>query len=135
MLASALLLVLAGTPGTAGAVAEMSKGSALYRVCQAEVRLMDLPDLRKATQSDLLNGAYCVGYLNGYLSNLHPTAAVCTGGATTGSLVRAYVDFMAKNPGMLEQDQKIGLAMALSDAYRCRLDSTPAPSRPTESTL
>lgn len=96
---------------------------------------MDLPNLNQATQSDLLNGAYCVGYLNGYLSNLHPAAAVCTGGVTTGSLVRAYVGFMQKNPDMLDQDRKVGLAMALNDAYRCRVDGAPGPGKAAESTL
>ncbi|MGI4827814.1 MAG: Rap1a/Tai family immunity protein [Janthinobacterium lividum] len=135
MLASALLLILAGTPGTADAVAELSRGSALYRVCQAEVRLMDLPNLSHATQSDLLNGAYCVGYLNGFLSNLRPTAAVCTGGANTGTLIRAYVEFMARNPDMLNQDRRIGLARALSDTYRCPLDSSPDPGNSAKRTL
>ena len=134
MLASTLLLVLAGTQ-SADAIAELSRGSALYRVCQAEVRLMDLPDLSKATQSDLLNGAYCVGYVNGFLSNLHPAAAVCTGGVTAGTLVRAYVEFMERNPAMMDQDRKTGLEMALTDTYHCSLNRSPGPGKGSESTL
>ena len=127
------LLVLPAPPRTADAVAELSKGSGLYRVCQAEVRLMDLPSLTTATQSDLLNGSYCVGYLNGYVANLQPVKAVCPGGAATGALVRNYVNFMEKNPDLLEQDRRLGLSLALRDAYPCPVETLPGTGAPSSS--
>lgn len=135
MLALALLLAASGPSRTADAVAELSRGSALYRVCQAEVRLMDLPSLTQAKQSDLLNGSYCVGYVNGYLANVHPATAVCTNGEAIGPLIRIYVSFMEKNPDLMDQDRNLGLNRALQDAYPCPAEGAPHPGSPAQTTL
>ena len=104
---------------------DVSKGTALYRGCKAEVRLMDRPSLAQAPESDLLNGSYCVGYLNGYLSNLHSSDAICTHGEPIGSLVRIYVTFMEKNPHLLTEDRLLGLRSALREAFPCSINPTP----------
>ena len=127
------LLALPGPPRTADMVAELSKGSGLYRVCQAEVRLMELPSLAQATQSDLLNGSYCIGYLNGYVSNLQPATAVCTGGAATGALVKSYIIFMEKNPDLMEKDRRLGLSLSLRDAFPCPAATLPGTAGPSPS--
>ena len=106
-------------------VAEISKGTALYRGCKAQVHLMDRPSLAQATTSEFLNGSYCVGYLNGYLSNLHPSDAICTHGEPVGILVRIYVAYMDANPGLLTEDRVLGLRMALREAFPCSIDDTP----------
>ncbi len=130
MLAPMLLLGLAssGLHPSANAISglsELSKGSALYRVCQAEARLMDLPSLVSAASSDLLNGSYCVGYLNGFVANLDRSAAICPQEVPIGVLVRVYVAFMAKNPDLLEKDRRMGLNLALRDAYPCPTETKP----------
>ena len=135
MLGPALLLALAGPARAADPVAELSKGSALYRVCQAEVRLMNLPSLTEATQSDLLNGSYCVGYLNGYIANPRPAPAACIGGVATGTLIQVYVSFMDKNPDLLDQDRNLGLNRALHEAYPCPVDPAPHPGSPSQTTV
>ncbi len=132
MLLPTLLLGLAGAGSfpAVDAVAELSKlarGAALYRVCQAEVRLMDLPSLVSADSSDLLNGSYCVGYLNGFVANLDRSAAICPQEAPIGALIRTYVGFMDKNPNMLEKDKRLGLNLALRGAYPCPAETLPAP--------
>ena len=106
-------------PPAADPVAELSKGSALYRVCQAEVRLMDLPSLDKASQSDLLNGSYCVGYMNGFVANLTTQAEICPQSAPMSELVRAYVDFIEKHTELLTEDRRLGVSLALRIAFPC----------------
>ena len=66
MLVSALLFisVAAGKPDEA--VREITKGSALLRSCQAEIRLMELPSISQATQPDLIDGTFCEGFDNAY---------------------------------------------------------------------
>lgn len=114
-----LLASVAAQPPAPDPVAELSKGSALLRVCRAEVRLMDLPSLTEASPSDLLNGSYCVGYLNGFVANLSTATKICTDSTPMGTLVRAYVGFLDKNPDLLGEDRRLGLSMALYDAFPC----------------
>ncbi len=131
MLASLLLLLsTAGQPPAADPVAELTKGSALYRVCRAELRLMDLPSLGSASQSDLLNGSYCVGYLNGFVANLTRQTPICTNSAPVSSLVRAYVAYLDKHPDLLAEDRRVGLGLALADTFPC-----PAEEHPTDPSL
>ena len=126
MLAPLLLLASAVAHAPAAdAVVELSKGSALYRVCRAEIRLMDLPSINQASQSDLLNGSYCVGYLNGFVANLTTQTDICTNSAPLSALVRAYVGFLDKNPDFLGEDRRLGLGMALRDAFPCPVRQTP----------
>lgn len=81
---------------------------------------MALNSLENAAQIDLINGAYCLGYLNGFIANLPSTpASICTHADTVGALVRTYVDYMERNPPLLEADKRVGLRMALEDAYPC----------------
>ena len=131
MLALTLLLGLASsglpTKDVNSELSQLSKGSALYRVCQAEVRLMDLPSLVSAASSDLLNGSYCVGYLNGFVANLNRSTAICPEEVPIGALVRVYVAFMAKNPDMLEKDKRMGLNLALRESFPCPVETKPGP--------
>lgn len=120
MLATLLLLAsLTAKSPAPDPVTELSKGSALYRVCRAEIRLMDLPTLTQASQSDLLNGSYCVGYMNGFVANLTTQAEICTHSATMGALVRAYVEFLDKHPELLTEDRRLGVGRALQEAFPC----------------
>lgn len=80
---------------------------------------MDLSSISEASQSDLLNGSYCVGYLNGFVANLTTRSKICTNSAPMGSLVRAYVGFLESNPNLLGEDRRLGLGMALQEAFPC----------------
>ena len=120
MLAPLLVLasVVAGRPPDTSA--SLSQGASLYHLCQAEVKLMGLPSLATATETDIIDGSYCMGYLNGFTGSLHPAdAAICTHDESMGALVRVYVSFMDKNPELLTQDRTLGLRLALRDAYPC----------------
>lgn len=93
------------------------------------------PDgLRTAEQADLVNGAYCVGYVNGFISNLAPgPASICIENRPLADLVTAYVSFMDRNPKWLEEDKRVGLRLALEGAFPCPVPSgltrLPVPSR------
>ena len=87
---------------------------------------MDLPSLTAATKSDLSEGSYCVGFLNGFTGNLSSTKnSICTNGASMGATVRTYTDFMTEHPEFLEQDRRVGLRLALQSAYPCSAPQTP----------
>lgn len=87
---------------------------------------MDLPSVAKASQSDLLNGSYCVGYLNGFVANLTHQTAICTDNAPMSALVRAYVEFLDKNQDLLTEDRRLGLGLALKNAFPCSAKSAPS---------
>ena len=125
MIPAILLLASAGMYQSADTLSEISKGSALFRGCQAEIRLMKLPGLKKARESDLLNGAFCIGYLNGFTADLNRTNTICANHVAMGWLVVAYVAYMKKNPNLLVEDRAVGLDLALQDAYPCAAHPAP----------
>lgn len=116
-----LLLAFLASPGpTADSGQDITRGAALLRGCQAELRLMQPGVLPAAAQGDLVNGAYCVGYLNGFISNLSaPHGTICLENQPMGSLVGAYVGFMEQNPRLLEEEKRVGLRLALESAFPC----------------
>ena len=81
---------------------------------------MALSSLEQAPPIDLINGAYCIGYLNGFTAGLPVVpVSICTHDQDMGAIVRAYVSFMERNPPLLEEDKRVGLRLALEDAYPC----------------
>ena len=118
MLAPSLLFLLAGTHLPADAAPDPAKGASLLHECQAELRLIHLPSLDQAPAIDLIDGAYCVGYLNGFLSGL-TRASICTKQESMGDLVTAYVSYMESHPDLHDQDKRTGLRLALESAYPC----------------
>jgi hypothetical protein len=119
MLAPLLLVLTAALPTVSG-LPDPAMGGSLLRGCQAEMRLMALPTLEEAPPLDLINGAYCIGYLNGFLAAL-PSAktVICPNQVPMGDLVRSYVEYMQRNPPMQDQDKRVGLRLALQSAYPC----------------
>ena len=119
MLAPTLLLLLtAATHLSADTAPDPAKGATLLHGCQAELRLLNLPSLDQAPPIDLIDGAYCIGYLNGFLAGLSP-ASVCTRQQTMAALVTAYVHYMETHPELEDQDKRTGLRLALQNAYPC----------------
>lgn len=122
-----LLLLLTfhrGAPGDL--LPQAARGATLLRGCQAEVRLMQLDELKQASSPDLVNGSYCVGYLNGFLAGLAPASSVCTHEQPMAAVVQAYVDYMERNPQLLDEDKRVGLRLALQSAFPC-MTSRPGP--------
>jgi hypothetical protein len=120
VLGSLLLLSAAVVSGNGAPDHDTSKGASLLRGCQAEVRLMELNSLADAPQMDLINGAYCIGYLNGFMGA--PTSgqsSVCLHGESLGAVVRTYVTFMERNPALLDEEKRVGLQQALHASYPC----------------
>lgn len=133
MVAPALLLALLTAGGRPDATREVFKGSALFHTCQAEVRLMELPSLTTAARKDLIDGTYCVGYLNGFLANLTSVqTSICTNDASMGAVVRAYVDFMTANADLLEEDRRLGVRRALQRSFPCPVDKRSQPEISSE---
>ena len=132
MLVPLLALGLA-VPGKApDTTQDITKGASLLRVCKAELRLMQPDGLQTADPGDLVNGAYCVGYVNGFISNLIPArGSICADKHPLAELVEAYVRFMEQSPRSLEQDKRIGLRLALEQAFPCPvLTDAPESRRP-----
>jgi hypothetical protein len=118
VLASVFLVLAAHS--AADVPLDPARGSSLMRGCQAEMRLMALPTLEDAPPLDLINGAYCIGYLNGFVAALpSANASICTKGASMGELVRSYVEYMQRNALMQDEDKRLGLRLALEAAYPC----------------
>lgn len=46
-------------------------------------------------------------------------SSICTREHTMADLVRAYVDYMQRNPEMLEADKRVGVRLALENAFPC----------------
>ncbi len=81
---------------------------------------MALSTLEEAPPLDLINGAYCIGYLNGFTAGLPPQPeAICTRDESMSNMIRAYVSYMEGNPALLQEDKRVGLRMALQAAYPC----------------
>lgn len=115
----ALILVFLGS-ASHDAAPDASRGEALLKGCQAEMRLLQPGAVASAPQSDLVNGSYCIGYVNGFLAGLAPaTASVCTEQAPMISVVGAYVHYMEQNPQLLTEDKRVGLRQALQAAFPC----------------
>lgn len=122
-----LLMLLTSHHGAPGdLVPEAARGATLLRGCQAEVRLMQLDAIRQANSPDLVNGSYCIGYLNGFLAGLAPASSICTHEQPMAAVVHAYVDYMEHNPQLLDEDKRVGLRLALQSAFPCAT-SRPAP--------
>ncbi len=84
------------------------------------MRLMGVSSLEEAPQIDLINGAYCIGYLNGFTAALAPDATpICTHQESMAAMVRAYVTYMDQNPTLLDEDKRVGLRLALQSAFPC----------------
>lgn len=124
-------LLILGTAASPDAVHTITKGTALYHSCQAEVRLMDLASLSQAKQPDLVDGSFCVGFVNGFTGNLGANTITCTHGASVATVVRAYVTFMASNPQLLEEDRRVGLRMALQNAFPCAASQGSSSKQPS----
>ena len=120
MLVPLLLLSATSLSPNSGSGHDPSKGASLFRGCQAEVRLMGLGSLEDAPPIDLINGAYCVGYLNGFTAGLPVNpVSICTHERDLGTMIRSYVSYMERNTPLLDEDKRVGLRLALEEAYPC----------------
>lgn len=80
----------------------------------------------EAAEKDLVDGAFCVGFLSGYTGNSNGLqTGVCTDGAAVGIVVRAYIAYMERNPKLQEEDRREGLRLALQDAFACPASAEP----------
>ena len=94
-------------------------GGKLYVQCLAEVRLLDAPP-NKQEQSDVVPAVACVAYIDGFTDGVNLFGQhVCIGKASLGTLARVYVEYMKKNPTMMERPKNLTLTLALEDAYPC----------------
>jgi hypothetical protein len=103
-------------PSTLG---EEDKGSWLFHVCQAAVRSMDAAD--GGTDADVPLTGRCLDYTEGVTDAvaLLSTRSLCPGTASTGTMLRVYVNYMQKHPKLLDEPKQIGLLNAWIEAYPC----------------
>lgn len=100
--------------------ANMVEGVYLYRSCQAWIRVADAGgnnDVRK----DLAESTFCVAYIAGFVDGTGTTkrGACLTPILSVEKVVRPYVAYMLQHPEAMHVDRRIGLVLALADAFPC----------------
>jgi Rap1a immunity proteins len=116
MLKSVLALAFFVPPQTFGQP-DMSKGAALYHACQTAIRVHDPP--AAASADDHYFAGTCDIYVSGFVDAGLLSHLFCPSGVSAGTMIKAYVAYIGKNPQLLDQHKAIGLAAALRDAYPC----------------
>jgi hypothetical protein len=93
-------------------------GSALYRNCKADVRMMDSPTGGENADIDPANA--CIEYVSGFVDAFAVTHQICPPeSASRGTIIRIYVAYMDKYPKLFDEDRAMGLWGALITAYPC----------------
>jgi len=93
-------------------------GSALYRNCKADIRMMDSPT--GGEDADTNPASACLDYVSGFTDALTVAHQICpTENASRGTIIRLYVAHMDKYPKLFDEDRAMGLWAALIDAYPC----------------
>jgi hypothetical protein len=116
MLIPALVLAMMQTP----AYENWTEGAHLYRSCQASIRVADAGPNADVTK-DLADETFCVAYIAGYIDGTGTTKrGACLGfKVSVEQVVRPYVAYMLKHPEAMHSDRRIGLVLALADAFPC----------------
>ena len=95
-----------------------SMGSALYRDCKADIRVMD--SSTGGESSDLNPAEDCIQYVAGFTDALTISHQICPpDGVSRATLIRIYIAYMDKYPKLFDQDRAMGLWGALAGAYPC----------------
>ena len=101
------------------ALAPDHSGGKLYVQCLAEVRLIDSPPSRQE-QIDFVPGVACLAYIDGFTDGVNLIKEqICIGGADLGTLARVYVEYLKKNPTLMDQPKNLALTLALENNYPC----------------
>ncbi|HET7104282.1 MAG TPA: Rap1a/Tai family immunity protein [Terracidiphilus sp.] len=119
---AALSVRASGQSATSGP--NLSTGNSLYQQCRATIRVLDasghVPD------SDYVDSAECVGYIEGFLDGYYLGApsnaqAFCIPdkAASFGVFARLYVQYMDKYPKLLDEEKPEGLVGMLIANYPC----------------
>jgi hypothetical protein len=114
------LLMLVGKSTSSQApvgIEDDSKGTWLYHYCQVSVRAEDAG--KNAEPTDIEDANQCIDYIAGFMDASYNTTLFCTGNATTGTLIRIYVNYMQKHPKYRDEQRGIGLLAALHANYPC----------------
>ena len=96
--------------------AEMGKGAYLYHACIAAVRVQDAS---QPNEEDISMSAECSSYVSGFIDASSLAPALCLPNTTVATVVRLYVNYMAKHPKLMDKARGQGLFYSLSDAYSC----------------
>lgn len=88
---------------------EALQGRMLFRACQNEA------------PSETGGEIACVFYFEGFTDGQSSTGkGFCTGRASYGDMIAAYIAYMKQHPKVLMMDREVGIIMALGQAYPCR---------------
>jgi hypothetical protein len=101
------------------ALSEQEKGSTLFENCKADLRIADSESKNSALDE---TGAYrCIGYAQGFADAyaMVSPARFCAEGASIGTIIRIYVNFMQQNPKYLDSYRGIGFLEAMKASYPC----------------
>ena len=104
--------VLSGQTGSS----KLPHGSELYHACQAAIRVMD----RTPKQGDIGSSEFCRGYFTAFYEfNTLLKTSICMSGSTVGTTERVYVQYMEKNPKLMDEMMLFGLTDAMKANYSC----------------
>ena len=121
MVGGLFVALLTVAPHAMQATPKSERGLALYQDCQAQVRVWDTPNDRDVSPADLRMAYECLTYVRGFLDGIDSVEsnAICTEGASYGSMIRVYVAFMQNNPKNLDMPMGNTLRSALIETYPC----------------
>ena len=95
---------------------QFKKGDALFKTCQAAIRIQD----KVPVAGDVQNGAICGAYLLGFIDALDPRPFnICLPNPTFETIARVYVAYLEKNPKHMDSPISEVLLRSLIDAYPC----------------
>ena|ERR1700733_4633792 len=95
------------------------KGDYLYHACKAVVKQMDDGGSEPSAE-----WRYCAGYFDGFIEShlWYETTSkdFCFDeNSSNAVLIRVYVQYMEKNPKLLDALKAVGVALTLRDNYPC----------------
>jgi hypothetical protein len=96
---------------------DASNGAYLVHACQSAIREMDHPNDDSAK---VYEAAICMFYIQGFMDGEDAAGkGACWMNASYENVVKAYVAYMEKHPKMMEMDKRVGLVLALGNAFPC----------------
>jgi hypothetical protein len=99
---------------------DVQDGSYLHKSCQAVVKMMNSSSSTEAGDA-IEESDFCLGYFKALLDmhNLQGHNGLCVNNARTGTVILVYVEYMDRNPKLMDEPMVLGAISALHYGYAC----------------
>lgn len=122
MLLPILLLGFVGASVPSPMAPESAGSDNLFHSCEAALRILD-PTTSHVDPRDVGTSEGCLGYLQGFSDGGQLASwSICVGNASMTTLARVYVDYLRKNPQILEKPRSVGILLAFRQNFPCTVD-------------